>query len=75
MTAFVRLLGIGLLVVGISQAAADAAELNKLTPQEVADGWVLLFDGETTFGWSPATAANWAVADGVISVAQRSAAC
>ena len=27
-----------------------------------------MFDGETTFGWSPASTANWAVADGVISV-------
>jgi hypothetical protein len=24
---------------------------NTLTPKEVAEGWVLLFDGETTFGW------------------------
>jgi hypothetical protein len=25
---------------------------NSLTPQEIADGWILLFDGETTFGWN-----------------------
>src|SRR5262245_22696598 len=31
--------------------AADAAKRNTLTPQEVADGWLLLFDGEPTFGW------------------------
>lgn len=24
---------------------------NALTPKEIADGWLLLFDGETTFGW------------------------
>jgi hypothetical protein len=24
---------------------------NTLTPQEVRDGWLMLFDGETTFGW------------------------
>jgi hypothetical protein len=24
---------------------------NTLTPQEVRDGWLLLFDGKTTFGW------------------------
>jgi hypothetical protein len=24
---------------------------NTLTPNEVADGWLLLFDGATTFGW------------------------
>src|SRR4051794_487942 len=31
--------------------AADDPKPNTLTPQEVADGWILLFDGETTFGW------------------------
>lgn len=47
---------------------ADGAEskLNPLTPQEIADGWILLFDGETTFGWSPRGPAQWEVADGVI---------
>ncbi len=48
-------------------APLHAAE-NQLTPQEVADGWILLFDGESTFGWTPATEANWAVSEGVISV-------
>src|SRR6476659_8337692 len=24
---------------------------NSLTPREIADGWMLLFDGESTFGW------------------------
>lgn len=32
-------------------SAADAAKPNTLTPQEIADGWLLLFDGETRFGW------------------------
>jgi hypothetical protein len=31
--------------------AGDQAKPNTLTPKEVAEGWVLLFDGETTFGW------------------------
>ena len=30
---------------------ADTPKPNTLTPQEIADGWILLFDGETTFGW------------------------
>jgi hypothetical protein len=29
----------------------EKAKLDKLTPKEIADGWILLFDGETTFGW------------------------
>jgi hypothetical protein len=32
-------------------AAQEKARPNTLTPQEIADGWLLLFDGETTFGW------------------------
>src|SRR6476659_6638493 len=31
--------------------ADEKAKPNTLTPKEIADGWVLLFDGETTFGW------------------------
>jgi hypothetical protein len=34
-----------------SAAAQPPAKPNTLTPQEIAEGWVLLFDGETTFGW------------------------
>jgi len=34
---------------GICQAGD--AKPNTLTTQEIADGWILLFDGETTFGW------------------------
>jgi hypothetical protein len=33
-------------------AAQDKARPNTLTPKEIADGWILLFDGETTFGWT-----------------------
>ena len=49
---------------------AIADEPNKLTDAELADGWILLFDGETTFGWQAASKANWAVADGAISVSE-----
>lgn len=31
--------------------AADDRKPNALTPKEIAEGWLLLFDGETTFGW------------------------
>src|SRR4051812_14420977 len=41
-----------LLLLTLPLTAADAPKPNTLTPQEVADGWLLLFDGETTFGWS-----------------------
>ena len=41
---------------------------NTLTPDEQAAGWLLLFDGQTLFGWQPTSKADWKVADGVISV-------
>jgi hypothetical protein len=46
---------------------------NTLTPDEIADGWQLLFDGKTTAGWRgynrdvfPDT--GWAVQDGMLVV-------
>ena len=39
-----------LAVVGTGSAAEKKP--NSLTPQEIADGWILLFDGESTFGWT-----------------------
>ena len=44
------LLGLSLMVFALS-AAADEPKPNTLTPKEIADGWLMLFDGETTFGW------------------------
>jgi hypothetical protein len=53
-------------------AAADVAtaqaEHNRLSAEELAAGWILLFDGETDYGWKAASQADWRVADGVISV-------
>ncbi|HWB14692.1 MAG TPA: DUF1080 domain-containing protein [Pirellulales bacterium] len=52
-------------------AAADTpAKHNTLSPEELAEGWILLFDGETLFGWEAANKANWHVADGAISVSE-----
>lgn len=41
---------------------------NTLSGEELAEGWILLFDGETLFGWEPETDANWKVKDGAITV-------
>jgi hypothetical protein len=38
--------------------ASDAPKANTLTPKEIAEGWLLLFDGETTFGWEIAGTAR-----------------
>lgn len=43
---------------------------NQLTEQEQAEGWLLLFDGETMFGWKPVGKVNWAIKDGVISASE-----
>jgi hypothetical protein len=45
-----------------------AAEPNTLSPEELDDGWILLFDGQTDYGWKASSEANWKVADGAISV-------
>jgi hypothetical protein len=49
-------------------APIQAAAPNSLTPEELSQGWILLFDGETDFGWAAGSKADWKVADGVISV-------
>jgi hypothetical protein len=38
-----------------------------LSRSEAAEGWILLFDGETLFGWAREGAAEWRVADGVLT--------
>ena len=59
------------LVLGLLSGAPLAAEPpNTLSREEIAEGWILLFDGETDFGWKAAGKANWKVAGGVISVSE-----
>lgn len=71
-----RLFVLGLLMAAASafvpSAPAPGAEAspNTLTPAEIAEGWVLLFDGETLFGWRATSKANWAVADGAITASE-----
>ncbi|MCC9599605.1 DUF1080 domain-containing protein [Stieleria sp. JC731] len=40
----------------------------RLAPQEVADGWIRLFDGHTLFGWQVSADANFRIKDGTIVV-------
>src|SRR5262245_22269804 len=46
--------------------AAETPKPNSLTPQEIADGWVLLFDGETLLGWN--TEGEVTVRNGVLTI-------
>jgi hypothetical protein len=45
-----------------AQGADTAARPNTLTRPQIAEGWVLLFDGETAFGWQPRTGGPWSAA-------------
>jgi hypothetical protein len=49
--------------VDLSQLSMDV-----LTEEQLAEGWIRLFDGLTLFGWEPSNSANWRVEDGTIVV-------
>ncbi|MBI1312208.1 DUF1080 domain-containing protein [bacterium] len=42
-----------------------------LSPEEIREGWIQLFDGQTLAGWTPGSNANWHVnADGEIEASE-----
>lgn len=49
----------------LEEPSADGQ--NRLKAEEVADGWIRLFDGATLFGWKSNSNLTWSVTDGVIS--------
>src|SRR5262245_48555821 len=44
-------LTIAVLLLALPTVAAAGEKLNTLSPNEAAEGWLSLFDGETPFGW------------------------
>ncbi len=44
------------------------ADLQTLSEQELADGWISLFDGKTLYGWRAFSNADWRVENGAITV-------
>jgi hypothetical protein len=50
------------------EQSSAGAKHNQLTAEELAAGWISLFDGETLFGWRPESKANWSVKEGAILV-------
>jgi hypothetical protein len=52
------------LVLALTGPAAAQPKAAALTPAEIADGWLMLFDGETSFGWKIDGAAE--VKDGTL---------
>jgi hypothetical protein len=51
-----------------ARAAEPVPSPNTLTSNELSEGWILLFDGQSLFGWSKASEADWKVADGMVRV-------
>lgn len=65
-----NLIKIGAAALILGAAASCAPSHNKLTKEEVAEGWALLFDGETTNGWRNFNSTDpnsaWHVVDGCL---------
>lgn len=61
---------LALLFVFHSPALAADEKPNQLSEAELAEGWIQLFDGESLYGWKPASKANWEVRDGAIHVSE-----
>ena len=55
--------------IGEPQGKSHGVTSNRLSPEELAAGWILLFDGETLFGWKAASQTDWKVVDGEIRAA------
>ncbi len=53
------------IALAIAWTTASAAD-NALTEEERAEGWLLLFDGESLFGWKAHSDVDWKVTDGEI---------
>lgn len=64
---YYRLFALLVLSMALPCMAAEDAKPNPLTPKEIADGWILLFDGETTFGWKATNHSQWTIADGMLA--------
>ena len=54
-----------------STAFQDAKSLGPtpgLNREDILDGWISLFDGQSLYGWKPVSNADWSVRDGKIVV-------
>jgi hypothetical protein len=54
------------LALAMPARAGDTTRSNSLTAKEAAEGWLLLFDGETAFGWKSEQADKLSVKNGVM---------
>ncbi len=56
-----------LLLIGALAPLQLAAQPNTLNPLEIEEGWLLLWDGKTEFGWEWHGDADWTFNDGVLA--------
>lgn len=68
MAAFRMIVGFLLLAFTGLCARTSALEPAPLTSEQLAEGWINLFDGESLFGWKATTKADWKVDSGAITV-------
>ena len=54
-------------VLALCATPALLAQPNTLTQEEIDDGWILLWDGQTEFGWEWHGGAQWQIRDGVLA--------
>lgn len=54
----------------VTTPEAEIAEPVTRSDEELAEGWISLFDGQTLFGWKHEDKADWRVEDGAIVVEQ-----
>ncbi|MDG1875738.1 MAG: DUF1080 domain-containing protein, partial [Mariniblastus sp.] len=66
-----------LTILGQASLATQSEEFNAqadiitlLSEDELADGWISLFDGHSLYGWKAVTTANWKVVNGEIHVSE-----
>ena len=59
-----------MMIIAVLPLGMAAGAQNKLTPREIREGWILLFDGETTYGWSQPSSfgAKWSIDAGRLQV-------
>ena len=55
---------------GKSPETRSIEYINPLTEQQMAQGWINLFDGQSLFGWKPQNAVNWSVQDRQITASK-----
>ena len=53
---------------GVAAAAPVSDAVRPISDEELADGWIALYDGHSLYGWERLGVSEWTVEDGVIRV-------